>query len=144
MTITSFSRSNIESMRREVEAALAAVSAKHGLVIQVGRITYNASEFRCKLTAVPKTAVPANPLVSADPRRSIEAVALAQNGRWLLGPVDFSKVYTHPSLGRATVIGYAPKRHKYPFTVKTGAGRTLKITTQMAKALVANPVAVAA
>jgi hypothetical protein len=146
MAVASFNRSNIGTMRAEVEAALNAVAAKHGLAITLGRITFTGNEFRGKLTAVTRAAVPNtinapnNPIGQppADPRRSVEAVAL-RNNLYLLGlkDADLNNVYRSAIVGdTCTLIGYAPRRHKYPFTIRTGRGKTLKVTRYTAQQIV--------
>jgi len=144
--VTSFNRGNIASMRFEVEAALKAVGAKHGVDFGVGRITFTPSDFRCKITAVPHSAVPNSVAGLVDPKRSAEAVALANVGVYRLGisKADLANQFYHPRLGNATLIGYAPRRHVYPFTVKTARGKTLKIPMTMALDLVKNKIVKAA
>lgn len=142
-TITNFNRQNVSQMRSEVETALKQVGDKYGINFGVGRITFTGTDFRCKMSAVVKTAVPNSPLI--DPKKSLEAVELANRGVYQLGinRTDLTNKFNHPRLGNATLIGYAPRRHKYPFTVKTDNGRTLKITRMMAQELVKNKVVAA-
>lgn len=48
--ISTFDRSNLEQIRREINNALAAITAKHGLDISLGSISFNAASFTTKLT----------------------------------------------------------------------------------------------
>jgi len=48
--ISTFDRSNLEQIRREINNALAAITAKHGLDISIGSISFNAASFTTKLT----------------------------------------------------------------------------------------------
>ncbi len=45
-----FSTANIKNFRREYQAAIDEISRKYGFQAELGRITYEDSEFRCKLT----------------------------------------------------------------------------------------------
>lgn len=44
-----FNKSNLNTMRADVAAALAAVEKKHGVSFKLGRISYSTNDFRCKL-----------------------------------------------------------------------------------------------
>jgi hypothetical protein len=48
--ITKFDRNNLSELRAEIDNALEAVLAKHGLTADLGRITFQDKEFRGKLT----------------------------------------------------------------------------------------------
>jgi hypothetical protein len=67
--MTKFDNATIKNLRREYQAAIDAVSKKYGLVGEMGRITYEDNEFRCKLTVTaPATLVKAtlsNPMYNA-------------------------------------------------------------------------------
>jgi hypothetical protein len=52
MKVTQFNQANVKEIREEIDAALAAIAAKHGLAsIRTGRITYSGTEFNAKITA---------------------------------------------------------------------------------------------
>ena len=146
-TVTRIDRSNIKFLRSEVEAALAAVGAKHGLIIGIGRIVSQANEFRTKLTAVTKNSVPNVPGGQAptDPRRAAEAASLNNVGYMLLGlsRADLTCDFGPDAVvgGTCKFIGYAPRRHKYPFTIRTARGKTLKVSRELAKQIAAKKVA---
>jgi hypothetical protein len=142
-TITNFNRTNVDQMRREVEAALKQVGDKYGLIIGIGRITFGANEFRTKLTVVTKSSAP-NVNV-ADPqaaRRATEAAALANN-LWQIGlqRADLVNKFRDAAVGECQFIGFAPRRHKYPYTIRTTRGKTLKISVGLAKQIALNKVA---
>ena len=48
--IKSFTKNDISALRKEYQAAIDAVSQKYGLSAHMGRILFDANEFRCKLT----------------------------------------------------------------------------------------------
>jgi hypothetical protein len=48
--MTKFDNATIKNLRREYQAAIDAVSKKYGLDGEMGKITYEDNEFRCKLT----------------------------------------------------------------------------------------------
>lgn len=50
MTIAAFDPQNLRALRTDLDAALAAVCAKHGITLSVGKMTYSANEFTARLT----------------------------------------------------------------------------------------------
>lgn len=48
--IKSFTKNDIAALRKEYQAAIDAVSEKYGLTGELGRILFDETEFRCKLT----------------------------------------------------------------------------------------------
>lgn len=51
-TVTKFDNVALKSIRVDLNAALAEVAKKHGIVVSAGSITYRDNSFTCKLTAV--------------------------------------------------------------------------------------------
>ena len=47
-----FNKSNLNTIRADVAAALAAVEKKHGVNFSLGNIRYSTNDFRCKLECV--------------------------------------------------------------------------------------------
>jgi len=146
-TVTRIERSNIRMLRNEVEAALTAVGSKYGIDFNVGRITFAPTNFRCKVTATVKSAVPSS--IAVVPGRTADAANLAGYGRSLLGlgVTDLAKFYQYGMIGHkgpVRFVGYSPRRHKYPFSIETTRGARYKISLSMARELAKNPLAVAA
>lgn len=54
-----FNSSNLDTIRNDINAALAAVGVKHGLQMSIDRIIYTDDTFRCKLNALVADAAPA-------------------------------------------------------------------------------------
>ena len=52
----SFDKANLQIMRADINAALAAVMEKHGVSISIGNISYSPEQFTTKLTCVLKSA----------------------------------------------------------------------------------------
>jgi hypothetical protein len=135
--MAAITRSNISTIRADVEAALRTIYAKHGIDITVGRISYDAAGFRCKIDGIVRgstgATAPVTPKVAALPGAS-----------WLLGNTfDQNKKYASPSLGTVMFTGYNSRARKYPFIVKQlRTGKSYKMSTIGAKQIVANGEAV--
>lgn len=107
-------KSNIAQIRADVEAALRAVYAKHGIDVTVGRITYNSESFRCRIEGNVRGATGAG---NAAPTNAYAAAL--KNKAYMLGKTfDATKIYRVGTLGRAQVVGYNGRARKYPFIVK--------------------------
>ena len=141
--MAAITRTNITAIRNDVEAALRTIYAKHGVDVTVGRITFNADSFRCKIEGVVRAAAvsPNSPNVATAPVNP-QALALKKKG-YLLNAAgaafDETKEYIAPSLGRIKVVGFNAKAKKYPFIVQVAAtGKRYKFTTLSVKGFVAN------
>lgn len=124
-------RTNIAQIRADVEAALKAIYTKHGVDVTVGRITYNADSFRCKIEGNVRGAT--GEVVTP------KAAALSRIATTILGKeFDETKTYQIASLGRVKITGYNAKAFKFPFIVKQLAtGKSYKVTETQAKSIVA-------
>jgi hypothetical protein len=130
--MTAINKSTLPSIRAEINAALAAVGSKHGLVLSIGNIRFTADSFRTTLEA--KTFSQAGREVAAI---AVEQIDLESAGQRVLGTgVDLTKEYMSPTLGKVKLIGYHPRKPKYPFIVQTTAGKRFKITVASARNLV--------
>ena len=123
-------RTNIAQIRADIEAAMKAIYAKHGIDVVVGNIRFNAESFRCKLEGNVRGATG----TVATPK----TVALGKFAKIELGSTfDETKTYHSPNLGRVKITGYNAKAFKYPFIVKQLAtGKQFKITTMSAQNIV--------
>lgn len=104
-----FDRSNLKTIRNDIDAALAAVEKKHGIKFNLGNIRYSANDFRTKLECVSVTSANGAP-VDAD------KVKFEQNA-FLFGVKKdaFGKSFT--SHGRRfTITGINPRAKRYPVT----------------------------
>lgn len=122
-------------IRADLNAALAAVAAKHGVDFSIGNIRFSPESMRATLTGVVRSAAGA---VSGAGPVDLKALALAKNGKWLLGAsfVDTAK-YRSPTLGAVKFVGYNSRAHAYPFVVLTSSGKRYKINSTSAKSMVA-------
>ncbi len=123
---------NIKQIRADVEAALKTIYAKHGVDVTVGRITYCADNFRCKIEGNVRGASAATP---ANPKTA----ALSKYAFLLGNTFDETKSYNIPSLGRIKVTGYNTRARQYPFVVKqVSTGKQYKVSTMSVKAAIDN------
>ena len=127
-------KTNLLQIRADIDAALKAVAAKHGIDFTLGRIVFNENEFRGKLTGVARGAAGLPAVAPVDP----EMLALAKN-TWLFGPTfDITKEYKHPTLGTVKVVGYNGKARKFPVIIdQVGTGKRYKTTVSTAKSFIA-------
>lgn len=51
---TTFNKQNLATIRKDIDAALAEVAAKHGITLGLGTITFSGDTFSTKLTAMIK------------------------------------------------------------------------------------------
>lgn len=132
--MANMTKAGIAQLRSDLNAALSAVAAQHGIDFDLGIIRFNADGMRCKLTGVVRGAAGTNASAPVDP----EAVALARKGVSILGAAfDSTKAYNCNSIGKVTIVGYNTRAKKYPFTIKAASGKRYKISTWTAKGMVA-------
>ena len=134
--MNSFTRANLSALRKDIDAALAVVSAKHDLIISLGNCRFTATEAKfAKLNILPKT-LPSQSVStnSADPFNTLESreylnlaymFALPKDGLGRKFKVIGGTVYT--------VIGLKASRHKYPVIGIGPAGGRYKFTAEQVK-----------
>jgi hypothetical protein len=124
-TITKFDRTNLKAFRADINAALEAVFAKHGVTGNIGNISYDADEFRTKLTVnTVKTAAE-----EAEAERSeFELYAF----RFGLTGKEFGKTFTHGGKSYE-ITGIKPRCRKYPILGTNTRGKTFKFPVDAAK-----------
>lgn len=116
-------KSNIAVIRADIEAALKGIYAKHGVDITVGRITYNAERFSCKMEGHVRTA---GATVAVDPKTA----ALKKAAYLLPATFDETKTYKIGGLGSVQIVGYNGRARHYPWIVKQmSTGKRFKFTT---------------
>ena len=121
----------VAQIRKDIDAALAAVAAKHGITFNLGTIRFNSESFRGTLTAAAN-----NPTTgTVEP---LEFKELKLRGVRMLGinESDLSKTFKSPTLGSVKLIGYHARKPKYPFIVETLGGKRYKISLMSAQSLV--------
>ncbi len=108
-----FTKSNLNTLRRDIDAALEAVAEKHGISVNLGNARFDSTSVAWKLNL----ATIGGDGVAKTPERTAlerlypqlvdkEVTVNGKGGRKLTG----------------TVIGYKTRGRKYPFIVKTAAG----------------------
>lgn len=126
MTISTFSRQNVKTLRSDLEIALAAVEKAHGINLELGNMRFSNSEVRVTLTVNTKV-----------------ASGLTQTAAPTGGKIDFdavvqSKVLPAALEGRKfrtggstfTLTGVKPNRWKYPFQGTGVRGGRYKFTKE--------------
>ena len=126
--IKSFDKSNLGTIRKDLEQALAGVAKEHGLTISVGNIRFNPTEFGTKLQV---RVANGNAGVAEVPRYSpLSALGLGFKDE------DMGKTV---SIGgkKYEVVGCKPRAWKMPMIVKDArSGKLFKMgTVQVAQAL---------
>lgn len=131
--ITSFNHTNIKALRKDINAALEAVLAKHGLTADLGNIRFGATDFRCKLNVevASNTGLGSVADTTAANERKFKAHA------WKFGLTGDEFGKTFKSRGtRFTIIEINPrakKRGGYPVIAKNARGTEYKFAASFAK-----------
>lgn len=96
-----FDKQNLRQIRNDINVALAAVAAKHGIKLDIGNIRFSSDRFTTKLTATSNDVKIHTPVVTSHRIKLGETMALI-NGKMFL------------------VVDYKPNRPEYPYV---GQGR---------------------
>ena len=133
--ITSFNRTNLKTLRAEIDAALAGVLAKHGLTADLGNIRFGATDFRCKLNVEVAGNTGQGPV--ADTEAAAERKFKANAWKFGLTGDEFGKTFTSRGT-RYTIIEINPraKRGGYPVIAKNARGTEYKFSAEHAKSAV--------
>lgn len=107
--VTKFDKPTLRALRADIDAALAAVGAKHGISISAGNARFDANIATFKLNCA---------LLNSDGKAETREM------------LDLKACYPElvnkrVTFGRGTngfIIGYNPRAHQYPFLVKTVKG----------------------
>ena len=129
--ITKFDRTNLKTLRADIDAALATVMAKHGLTANIGNIRFGDTDFRCKLNVEVAGNTGQGPVADAD--AAAERKFKANAWKFGLTGDEFGK--TFKSRGVAfTIIEINPraKRGGYPVIAKNARGTQYKFGAEKA------------
>lgn len=126
MTIQNFDRQNLKQLRADMDAALAAVSAKHGVSISMGNMRFSSDRVTVKVEAntTVQTAMSDNTVLAPTVVPSILKTAMTRHG-----------VKNLTGRKGETLTGYNPNRPKYPFSYQTIRGTRYKQTVEQARAM---------
>ena len=115
--IQSFDSSNIDTIQKDINEALTAVLAKHGISHSCGNIRFNAESYSTKLT------------ISVGDVMDAKRAEFARHCRKFgLVPEDFNRTFTHAGT-EFTVVGIKPKSRKYPILASNNDGDVFKFPT---------------
>ncbi len=116
--ITKFDKSALKALRADIDAALAAVGAEHGISLKAGnaRFTNDTATFKLECTLLNSDGV----------AETKEMIALKS-----LYPQLVNKSITLNRGQTGTIVGFNSRAHAYPFLVKTTKG-VYKITSRQA------------
>jgi hypothetical protein len=129
--MSTLTKTQVSQIRADLTAALAAVSAKHGVDFGIGTIRFSADRMTGKLVGITRSAdAPANKPVA--PMMS----DLLNVGAKILGSkFNKDKIYTSPTLGMVMFCGYKASSYKFPFVIKTPGEKMYKLSVSQAIAL---------
>lgn len=127
--IKAFDKTNLKQLRDDLDAAFAQIRAKHGVVIEVGRISYAADRATTKITMI--AATDATSAAPNDPIAAKLAVAQADFKRTApafgLKPEQFGTILKH---GRSSykLVGLNTRAGKFPVLgTDVSNGQTYKL-----------------
>jgi hypothetical protein len=127
-TIKSFNKPICHTLGLEIEAAVAAIAAKHGLKARYGGGAFDDAKFTCRLHLE----------LSAD-NPNIEAVEQAQFNKWCdlydLTPTDYGAKIKSSRFGELTLVGFEPSRPKFPIKVRKPDGSLSVFTKDLVRML---------
>lgn len=123
-------KTEIATIHKEINAAIASVLAKHNLQVNGSNIRYSDSDFTYKMNV--------NILDTTTGLKKISNEILG-NAYWLLakngyrvaeGSVEslFGKELETPAIGKIKLIDVDTKKHKYPFIVQSNNGNRYKLS----------------
>lgn len=105
MTIQTFDRSNLKTMRAEMDAALKTISEKYGVNFELGNIKFSSNEFSLKLSASIGNAKVENKAEKLEANFKLYAKFYG------LVPEDFNRKFTHRGT-EYKIVGFDTKKRK--------------------------------
>jgi hypothetical protein len=116
----SFTSSNLDVIRRDIDKALEGVAKKHSIALKIGGIKYSSDQFHTKLEAFIQDAS-----TSGMNARQIEGLKNLKNygSLYNVSEKDFGKKFTNWDGQTFKFVGLMPSRPKYPVlgeNVRTG------------------------
>lgn len=119
MKITSFEKQTFTFLRAEIDAALNAVAAKHGITLKIGNISFDAGKFSTKLEGKCEA--------SGDQEQKM-AIQMAR-----LYDIDATKTYTKADGTTMTIVRFDSKKRKMPWILRAQDGKMYQISDEEAK-----------
>ena len=117
--------------RKDFTAAMEKLSAKYDMDIRLGNIKFTNDSFSTKLEAFAHTeemTLQALMGLKTTPEMNALVKFMERKG---VTPNQLTELYPFfGSVGKAKLIGYLPRRYKYPFTVEATNGKRYKVSAQ--------------
>ena len=114
-TITRFDKTNLDTLRKEIDDALAPIAARHGIQLHAGRITYAADNARITLEAAVVT--PDGMVLSREATAFRELAHL-----YGLQPSDLGRTFTLSGT-EYTIVGLRTRATRAPILARTSDGK---------------------
>lgn len=121
-----FNSSNLDTIRNDINAALATVGAKHGLQMSIDRITYTEDTFRCKLNALVADAAPAVKDETSSQEVKWKSQFLANPSRFGMSASDLGRQVVLKGI-KYIIVGARPKANA-DIVLKSPAGNHVAYT----------------
>ena len=118
MQITNFDRTNLKQLRKDMDAAIAAVAKQHGIDMQIGTIRFSGDKATMKIEA--NTVVTTASVSTGEVVTRMERVA-----------ADFG-IRSVTNAKGDKLIDYKASRPKYPFVYESAGGVRWKATVEQA------------
>lgn len=132
--MTQLTRDDVKQIRAEIDAAMRAIGAKHGMAFTLGTIKFDSAQMRGTLTGRKTGSTTGSTASGATVVVTVPAAAL--NKFKALG-IDPTKRYSiGGAVGAAKFVDYVPRRPKYPFVVERSDGKRFKVSDFSAQAAV--------
>ena len=132
MAIKQFDKTNLNILRKEIDAALANVAKKHQIVLSIGAIKFSGEEFHTKLQAIIQSSG-----VSGKSVKEIQAITNVKQYGDSFGvkESDLNKLF--PYGGKLfKFVGLMPSRPRYPILGQdTKTGKIFKFEEGVVKKL---------
>lgn len=120
-------KTEIQTIRAELDQAIAVVAQKHGMKFSLGTIRFDGNQMRTKLTGdkVQTVSAVSSTASGTTITNPVSAAALRQ---FTLKGIDPNKKYSTPA-GIVMFTDYVPRRYKFPYSVtQVGSGKKFKLS----------------
>lgn len=118
MVTKSFNKANLAELRKELNSVLEKYGVESGLDFVVGNMKYMETTVTITLEATIKG------------EKNKSEITLERYSEFKSGDEVLI-----PNLGKCTIVGYNLRSYKFPYVVKTAAGKTYKVNEKSLKKL---------
>ena len=140
--MNSFDRNSAKVLRSDIENALIAVGAKHGIILSLGNCRFSSNEVKfTNLTIIPKTYTPKQVNLGpqniggvTDPFNTLESREYLNIGYQLGLPKAALGEYITVAGRRMRITGLKMSRRKYPVNIQGPDGGRYKLDAARTKA----------